>query len=121
MVADVSHSVFEEMGGQDGKTRGRRDVPPKNYFPRDKNLLKIIQNETNLQKKCIKCNTLLSSRVEVENHIQMNHEEELKKAFSKEAMSLVPFHSSYLSWLQKDHIVNALSSRCCKDRNKVDL
>ena len=27
----------------------------------------------------------------------------------------------YLSWLQKDHIVNALSSRCCKDRNKVDL
>ena len=62
-----------------------------------------------------------SSRVEVKNHIQMNHEEELKKAFSKEAMSLVPFHSSYLSWLQKDHIVNALSSRCCKDRNKVDL
>ena len=121
VVADVSHSVFEEMGGQDGKTRGRRDVPPKNYFPRDENLLKIIQNETNLQKKCIKCNTLLSSRVEVKNHIQMNHEEELKKAFSKEAMSLVPFHSSYLSWLQKDHIVNALSSRCCKDRNKVDL
>ena len=121
VVADVSHSVFEEMGGQDGKTRGRRDVPPKNYFPRDENLLKIFQNETNLQKKCIKCNTLLSSRVEVKNHIQMNHEEELKKAFSKEAMSLVPFHSSYLSWLQKDHIVNALSSRCCKDRNKVDL
>ena len=36
-------------------------------------------------------------------------------------MSLVPFHSSYLSWLQKDHIVNALESRCCKERNKVDL
>ena len=33
VTADVSHSVFEEMGGQDGKTRGRRDVPPKNYFP----------------------------------------------------------------------------------------
>ena len=121
VVADVSHSVFEEMGGQDGKTRGRRDVPLKNYFPRDENMLKIIQNETNLEKKCVKCNTLLSSRVEVKNHIQMNHEEELKKAFSKEAMSLVPFHSSYLSWLQKDHIVNALASRCCKDRNKVDL
>ena len=55
------------------------------------------------------------------NHIQMDHEEELKKAFLKEAMSLVPFHSSYLSWLQKDHNVNALSSRCCKDRNKVVL
>ena len=121
VIADVSHSVFEEMGGQDGKTRGRRDVPLKNYFPRDENMLKIIQNETNLEKKCVKCNTLLSSRVEVKNHIQMNHEEELKKAFSKEAMSLVPFHSSYLSWLQKDHIVNALASRCCKDRNKVDL
>ena len=121
VVADASHSVFEEMGGQGGKTRGRRDVPPKNYFPRDENLLKIIQNETNLQKNCIKCNTLLSSRVEMKNHIQLNHREELKKAFSKEAMSLVPFHSSYLPWLQKDHIVNALSSRCCKDRNKVDL
>ena len=36
-------------------------------------------------------------------------------------MSLVPFHSSYLSWLQKDHIVNALESRCCKERNKIDL
>ena len=121
VVADVSHSVFEEMGGQDGKTRGRRDVPLKNYFPRDENMLKIIQNETKLEKKCVKCNILLSSRIEVKNHIQMNHEEELKKAFSKEAMSLVPFHSSYLSWLQKDHIVNALASRCCKDRNKVDL
>ncbi len=97
MVADVSHSVFEEMCGQEGKTRRRRDVPPKTYFPQDENMLKIIQNETNLEKKCVKCNTLLSSRVEVKNHIQMNHEEELKKAFSKEAMSLVPFHSSYES------------------------
>ena len=121
VVADVLHSVFEEMGGEEGKRRGRRDVPPKNYFPQDENMLKIFQNETNLEKKCVKCNTLLSSRIEVKNHIQMNHEEELKKAFSKEAMSLVPFHNSYLSWLQKDHIVNALASRCCKDRNKVDL
>ena len=72
VVADVSHSVFEEMGGQEGKRRGRRDVPPKNYFPQDENMLKIIQNETNLEKKCVKCNILLSSRIEVKNHIQMN-------------------------------------------------
>ena len=70
------------MGGQEGKMRGRRDMPPKNYFPQDENMLKIIQNETKLEKKCVKCNILLSSRIEVKNHIQMNHEEELKKAFS---------------------------------------
>ena len=72
VIADVSHSVFEEMGGQEGKRRGRRDVPPKNYFPQDENMLKIIQNETKLEKKCVKCNILLSSRIEVKNHIQMN-------------------------------------------------
>ena len=44
VVADVLHSVFEEMGGEEGKRRGRRDVPPKNYFPQDENMLKIFQN-----------------------------------------------------------------------------
>ena len=72
VIADVSHSVFEEMGGQEGKRRGRRDVPPKNYFPQDENMLKIIQIESNPEEKCVKCNILLSSRIEVKNHIQMN-------------------------------------------------
>ena len=104
VIGDVSNSIFEEMGGQEGKRRGRRDVPPKDYFPQDENMLKMIQNDSNLQKKCEMCNILLSNRREVKNHVQMKHEQELKKAFSKEAMSLVPFHGNYMSWLQREHI-----------------
>ena len=33
--ADVSHSIFEELGGLEGKMRGRKDMPPKDYFPQD--------------------------------------------------------------------------------------
>ena len=58
-------------------------MPPKDYFPQDENMLKMIQNETNLQKKFEMCNTLLSSRTEVKNHVQIKHEQELKKAFFK--------------------------------------
>ena len=55
----------------------------------------------------------------MKNHVQMKHEQEFKKAFSKEAMSLVPFHRNYMSWLQRDHIVKILASRR-KELNKVD-
>ena len=119
VLADVSHSIFEEMGGQEGKRRGRRDVPPKDYFPQDENMLKMIKNYSDLQKKCEMCNILFSSRIEMKNYVQMKHEQELKKAFSKEAMSLVPFHRNYMSWLQRDHIVKILASRR-KELNKVD-
>ena len=107
------------MGGQEGKRRGRRDVPPKDYFPQDENMLKMIKNYSDLQKKCEMCNILFSSRIEMKNHVQMKHEQEFKKAFSKEAMSLVPFHRNYMSWLQRDHIVKILASRR-KELNKVD-
>ena len=45
VLADVSHSVFEEMGGEEGKRRGRKDVPPKDYFPEDENMLRIVVRE----------------------------------------------------------------------------
>ena len=69
VLADVSHSVFEEMGGEEGKRRGRKDVPPKDYFPEDENMLKMIKSDSDLQKKCEMCNILLSSRIEVKNHV----------------------------------------------------
>ena len=56
VLADVSHSVFEEMGGEEGKRRGRKDVPPKDYFPEDENMLKMIKSDSDLQKKCEMCN-----------------------------------------------------------------
>ena len=69
VLADVSHSVFEEMGGEEGKRRGRKDVPPKDYFPEDENMLKMIKSDSDLQKKYEMCNILLSSRIEVKNHV----------------------------------------------------
>ena len=31
------------MGGTHGKMRGRKDVPPNNYFPKDQSDLKMIE------------------------------------------------------------------------------
>ena len=70
-------------------------MPTKNYFTQDENMLKLIQNDSDLQKKCEMCNFLFSSMILMKNYVQMKHEQELKKAFSKEAMSLVPFHRNY--------------------------
>ena len=77
--------------------RGRRDVPPKTYFPEDEDLLKMIQND-----------------------IHGKHELELKKVFSKEVSLLVPFHKKYLSWLEEDHVVNILAARSRKVSNQVE-
>ena len=38
------------MGGTEGKMRGRKDVPPNNYFPKDKSDLKMIKVEENMEK-----------------------------------------------------------------------
>ena len=45
VVANVSNSIFEEMGGQEGED-GKSDVPPKTYFQEDEDLLNMIQNVT---------------------------------------------------------------------------
>ena len=120
VVANVTNSIFEQMGGQEGKMRGRRDVPPTTYFPEDEDLLKMIQNDTIHQKKCVICNVILFSRDEVTNHIHSKHEVELKKVFSKEVSRLVPFHQKYLSWLEEDHVVNTLAARSRKLSNQVE-
>ena len=64
MHADVSHSIFEELGGLEGKMRGRKDMPPKDYFPQDQTQLKMIKCE-NSQTKCEICDVFMSSMVEV--------------------------------------------------------
>ena len=110
MHADVSHSIFEELGGLEGKMRGRKDMPPKDYFPQDQTQLKIIKCE-NSQTKCEICDVFMSSMVEVTSHIQMKHADSLKKAFSKEVMAKVSNHTKYLDWLKRNHIVNQITSK----------
>ena len=31
VLKDASHAIFEEMGGKEGKMKGRKDIPPTNY------------------------------------------------------------------------------------------
>ena len=108
--ADVSHSIFEELGGLEGKMRGRKDMPPKDYFPQDQTQLKMIKCE-NSQTKCEICDVFMSSMVEVTSHIQMKHADSLKRAFSKEVMAKVSNHTKYLDWLERNHIVNQITSK----------
>ena len=110
MHADVSHSIFEELGGREGKMRGRKDMPPKDYFPQDQTQLKIIKCEKS-QTKCEICDVFMSSMVEVTSHIQMKHADSLKRAFSKEVMAKVSNHTKYLDWLKRNHIVNQITSK----------
>ena len=110
MHADVSHSIFEELGGLEGKMRGRKDMPPKDYFPQDQTQLKMIKCE-NSQTKCEICDVFMSSMVEVTSHIQMKHADSLKRAFSKEVMAKVSNHTKYLDWLERNHIVNQITSK----------
>ena len=120
VVMDASHMIFEEMGGQEGKMRGRKDIPPKNYFPKDQSQLKMIKVKGNMQTKCEMCDILLTTNTEMMTHVKNKHEDALKKAFSKEVMSRVESHIKYLDWLKKDHIVKIMTSNH-KDMNKEEL
>ena len=113
----ASHAIFEEMGGQEGKMKGRKDIPPTDYFPQDQSQLKMIKIGQNMERKCEMCNITLTTNMDVMTHIQKKHADALKKAFSKEVMSKVPSQSKYLDWLKKDHIVNMMTSNR-KDLNK---
>ena len=70
---EASYDIFEEMGGTDGKMRGRKDIPPNNYFPKDQSDLKMIKVEKNMETKCEYCNIKMSSNVEVKAHIKNEH------------------------------------------------
>ena len=117
VVKAASHALFEEMGGQEGKMQGRKDIPPTDYFPQDQSQLKMIKIGQNMERKCEMCNITLTTNMDVMTHIQKKHADALKKAFSKEVMSKVPSQSKYLDWLKKDHIVNMMTSNR-KDLNK---
>ena len=39
------HAIFKEMGGHEGKMKGRKDIPPTDYFPQD-----TVENDQNRRK-----------------------------------------------------------------------
>ena len=84
VVKAASHALFEEMGGQEGKMQGRKDIPPTDYFPQDQSQLKMIKIGQNMERKCEMCDITMSTNMEVMTHVQKKHADALKKAFSKE-------------------------------------
>ena len=65
VVKAASHALFEEMGGQEGKMQGRKDIPPTDYFPQDQSQLKMIKIGQNMERKCEMCNITLTTNMDV--------------------------------------------------------
>ena len=99
-LSEVSMMIFKEMGGTEGKKRGRFDIPPRTYCPKNFKDFKMTkldpQNES--QMKCEMCDINMSKKEEIMTHIQTNHEDILKRVFSKEVMSLTLNHKEYCEW-----------------------
>ena len=122
-LSEVSMILFKEKGGKEGKKKGRNDIPPETYCPRDFKDFKMRQvDPRNKSKmKCEMCDFNLENEEEVTTHIQTNHKETLKRVFSKEVSSLAFDHKQYRDWLAQDHcvdigdITNAKENHVCKD------
>ena len=103
-LSEVSMMIFKEMGGTEGKKRGRFDIPPRTYCPKNFKDFKMTkldpQNESKM--KCEMCDINMSKKEEIMTHIQTNHEDILKRVFSKEVMSLTLNHKEYCEWLSQD-------------------
>ena len=106
-IAEVSLIIFKEKGGSEGKRRGRYDIPPKTYCPRDLKAFKITSlDPINGLVRCDECNLEISKREEIIKHIESAHKETLKRAFAKEVLSLASDHKQYQEWLSKTHHVD---------------
>ena len=120
-VAEVSLIIFKEKGGSEGKRRGRYDIPPKTYCPRDLKAFKITTlYPRNGLVRCDECNLEISKREEIIKHIESAHKETLKRAFAKELLSLAIDHKQYHKWLSRTlHVdfgdsVNRRDDHVCK-------
>lgn len=92
MLSEASMLIFKEKGGSEGKRRGRNDVPPKTFFPKAFKMSKL---------RCDVCDFKLSDKEELTVHIQSNHEDVIKKEFSKEVLALASQQKQYCEWLSQ--------------------
>ena len=106
-LSEVSRKIFKEKGGSEGKMRGRNDIPPRTYCPRDFRYFKMTKLDPGNESRmlCETCNFNMSNEEEVTTHIQSNHKDILKRAFAKEVLSLALDHQQYHEWLSQDHCV----------------
>ena len=72
------------------KMKGRFDVPPQNYCPRDFKAFKMTSLDPSVDglMRCDDCDFQMSGRGEITEHIQSTHKEILKRVFAKEVLRL---------------------------------
>ena len=77
------------------------DIPPSDFVP----LSLSIEN------KCVKCNDVFENTNSVKSHIKDEHKEDVKKAYSKEAMEMVMEDKIYMDWLNETTSVDSENDR----------
>jgi len=95
-LTKASLIIFKEKGGTEGKMKGRFDVPPQNYCPRDFKAFKMTSLDPSVDglMRCDDCDFQMSGRGEITEHIQSTHKEILKRVFAKEVLRLASDHQS---------------------------
>ena len=64
-----------------------------------------------IENKCVKCNDVFENTNSLKSHIKDKHKEDVKKAYSKEAMEMVMEDKIYIDWLNKTTSVDSENDR----------
>ncbi len=97
-VKQEAHTRLMKACGGSGK---KFDIPPSDFVP----LSLSIEN------KCVKCNDVFENTNSLKSHIKDKHKEDVKKAYSKEAMEMVMEDKIYMDWLNKTTSVDSENDR----------
>ena len=87
-VRQEAHTRLMKACGGGGK---KFDIPPTDFVP----------HSLTIENKCVKCNDIFESDKSLKRHIKIEHEKDVKRAFSKEAMEMVMSDNIYMDWLNK--------------------
>ena len=83
-LTKVSHILFKEQGGTEGKMKGRFDIPPQNYCPKDFKAFEMRPWCQGAMMRCDSCDSEMTSTEEISEHSA--HKETLKRVFAKEVL-----------------------------------
>ena len=94
IIRQETHSRLMKACGVSGK---KFDIPPTDFVPQS----------LSIENKCVKCNAIFDNNNSANNHIKIEHKEDVKNAYSKEAMELVMENRLYMDWLNKPTSVDS--------------
>ena len=100
-VRQEAHTRLMKACGGSGK---KFDIPPPDFVP----------HSLTIENKCVKCNDMFENDKSLNRHIKIEHKDDVKKAYSKEAMEMVVRDDKYMDWLNKDTLLNS-------DKDKITI